>query len=250
MTPSGSSRAAASSKKGGRRRRWSSGARLFRFDRSLGSRLVAGADEAGRGCLAGPLVAAAVMFDCEALRSERLGGLRELNDSKRCSEEVRERLYPLILANAKSVVVVSRSCQTIDARGLHKTNIAALEAALAGIVARSEDRPLCLVDGFKLPVLDVGQRAVIGGDRTSAAIAAASIVAKVSRDRLMRELDVCHPGWGFAQHVGYATPSHREAIERLGVSPQHRLSFQSIAYGEQLSFEEEEEEEEAFLLEA
>jgi ribonuclease HII len=178
------------------------------------------------------------MFDCEALTSAHLRGLRDLDDSKRCSEELRERLYPLILSSAASVVVVSRSSQTIDARGLHKTNIAALEAALAGIVARSEERPTCLVDGFNLPGLDVGQRAVVGGDRTSAAIAAASIVAKVTRDRLMRHLDVRHPGFGFAQHVGYATPAHREAIERLGVSSQHRLSFQSQAYGEQLVFDE------------
>lgn len=179
------------------------------------------------------------MFDCDALYGKRLGGLRELNDSKRCSEEVRERLYPLILQTAASVVVVSRSPGTIDARGLHRTNIAALEAALTGIVARSPQQPLCLVDGFRLPGLRHPHQRVVGGDCTSAAIAAASIVAKVSRDRLMHHLDERHPGWGFAQHVGYATPEHREAIRRLGVSPLHRLSFQSQAYGEQLALDEE-----------
>lgn len=234
----GASERVASKRAGTRRRRPSGGAKLFEFDRSFGARLVAGTDEAGRGCLAGPLVAAAVMFDCEKLAGARLGGLGELDDSKRCSAEVRERLYPLILASAASVVVVSRSAQTIDARGLHKTNIAALEAALRGILAAGGERPVCLVDGFQLPALDAGQRAVVGGDRTSAAIAAASIVAKVTRDRLMRHLDGLHPGWGFAQHVGYATAAHRAAIVRLGVSPLHRLSFQSSSYGEQLTLQE------------
>ena len=93
---------------------------------------------------------------------------------------------------------------------------------------------ICLSDGF--PVADTGfeQRAVVGGDATSAAIAAASVIAKETRDRYMRRVDARHPGWEFAQHVGYATPEHRDAIERLGVTPLHRLSFQSAAY-QQLS---------------
>jgi ribonuclease HII len=149
---------------------------------------------------------------------------------------VRERLYPLIFETAVNVVVVSRSSGTIDARGLHRTNIAALEAALTGVVAGAPQQPLCLVDGFRLPGLKHEHERVVGGDSASAAIAAASIVAKVTRDRLMRHLDERHPGWGFAQHVGYATPEHREAIRRLGVSPLHRLSFQSMAY-EQLAID-------------
>ncbi|MHB1859935.1 MAG: ribonuclease HII [Solirubrobacteraceae bacterium] len=216
----------------GRARRQRSSAKLFRFDRSFGARLVAGADEVGRGCLAGPLVAAAVMFDCEALARSRARGLRELDDSKRCSEEARERLYPLIMRSAARVFVVSRSAQTIDTDGLHRTNIAALEAALRGVVAGAGETPLCFVDGFALHGLSPRPQPVLGGDRTSAAIAAASIVAKVTRDRLMRHAELLHPGWGFAQHVGYATPAHREAIGRLGVSPLHRLSFDSAAYGE------------------
>ncbi|MHB2000315.1 MAG: ribonuclease HII [Solirubrobacteraceae bacterium] len=230
--PRASARAA---KRSGKRR---SSAKLFRFDRALGARLVAGADEAGRGCLAGPLVAAAVLFDCDALARGRARGLSELDDSKRCTEEARERLHPLILASARSVFVVSRSAQTIDANGLHRTNIAALEAALRGVVASAQEPALCLADGFQLRGLRPSPRQVIGGDRTSAAIAAASIVAKVTRDRLMRHADALHPGWGFAQHVGYATPEHRAAIRRLGVSPLHRLSFQSAAYGEQLRLED------------
>ena len=89
---------------------------------------------------------------------------------------------------------------------------------------------LCLSDGFPVAALGHDQRAVIGGDGKSAAIAAASVIAKETRDRYMRRADVAHPGWEFAQHVGYATPEHRDAIERLGVSPLHRLSFQSAAY--------------------
>ena len=205
--------------------------KLFAFDRSLGARFVAGADEAGRGCLAGPLVAAAVLFDYERLRPADIRALAVLNDSKQQTEERREELYPVILRLAADVAVVSRCAPGIDRRGLHKTNLAALRDAL-----RRVGRPgcVCLSDGF--PVADVGheQRAVVGGDATSAAIAAASVIAKVTRDRYMRRADTLHPGWEFAGHVGYATPEHRAAIERLGVSPLHRLSFQSIAY-QQLS---------------
>ncbi|HET6448709.1 MAG TPA: ribonuclease HII [Conexibacter sp.] len=205
--------------------------RLFAFDRALGVRFVAGADEAGRGCLAGPLVAAAVLFDYQQLRPADVRALASLNDSKQQTEQRREALYPVILRLAADVAVVSRCAPGIDRRGLHKTNLAALRDALRRVA-----RPgcICLSDGF--PVGDVGheQRAVVGGDATSAAIAAASVIAKVTRDRYMRRADALHPGWEFAGHVGYATPEHRAAIERLGVSPLHRMSFQSIAY-QQLS---------------
>ena len=201
--------------------------KLFAFDRALGVRFVAGADEAGRGCLAGPLVAAAVLFDYERLRPADVRALAALNDSKQQTEERREELYPVILRLATDVAVVSRCAPGIDRRGLHKTNLAALRDALARV---AREGSICLSDGF--PVGDVGhrQRAVVGGDATSAAIAAASVVAKVTRDRYMRRADLLHPGWEFAGHVGYATPEHRAAIERLGVSPLHRMSFQSIAY--------------------
>jgi ribonuclease HII len=201
--------------------------RLFAFDRALGARFVAGADEAGRGSLAGPLVAAAVLFDYERLRPADVRALAALNDSKQQTEARREELYPVILRLAADVAVVSRCAPGIDRRGLHRTNLAALRDALAR-VARAGC--ICLSDGF--PVGSVGheQRAVVGGDATSAAIAAASVIAKVTRDRYMRRADALHPGWEFAGHVGYATPEHRAAIERLGVSPLHRLSFQSTAY--------------------
>jgi ribonuclease HII len=212
-----------------RSRRARSGQRLFAFDRRLEQRFVAGADEAGRGCLAGPLVAAAVMFDYEALTTRELRALRALNDSKQHTFEAREELYPLVLRSAARVHVVSRCVRGIDARGLHKTNLAALRDALRG-VTQGAGEVLCLVDGFSVADFGRPQRAIVDGDATSAAIAAASIVAKVSRDRFMRQAEVRHPGWGFAEHVGYSTPSHREAIQRDGVSPLHRMSFQSLAY--------------------
>ena len=201
--------------------------RLFAFDRDLGVRFVAGADEAGRGCLAGPLVAAAVLFDYERLSLRDVRALSALNDSKQHNAEARDTLYPIVMRTATRVAVVSRCVRGIDARGLHVTNLAALRDALVRVA-----RPgcVCLSDGF--PVGDVGhqQRAVISGDARSAAIAAASIIAKVTRDRYMRRADALHPGWEFATHVGYATPEHRAAIMARGVSPLHRLSFQSAAY--------------------
>jgi len=208
-------------------RKRSSGRRLFAFDRRLGVRWVAGADEAGRGCLAGPLVAAAVLFDTDALTARDLRALARLNDSKQHSVEAREELFPIVLRTAAKVCVVSRCARGIDDRGLHKTNLAALRDALLGVA-----RPgcICLSDGFAVGALGHEQRAIVEGDATSAAIAAASIVAKVTRDRYMRRADALHPGWEFAAHVGYSTPEHRDAIQRLGVSPLHRLSFQSTAY--------------------
>jgi ribonuclease HII len=192
---------------------------------------VAGADEAGRGCLAGPLVAAAVLFDFARVGPGEVRALGALNDSKQQSPESRAELFPVILRVAAKVAIVSRCASGIDARGLHVTNLAALRDALARVVC---DGCLCLSDGFPLRGLGRDHRAIIEGDARSAAIAAASVIAKETRDRYMRRADAAHPGWEFAQHVGYATPEHREAIERLGVSPLHRLSFQSAAY-QQLS---------------
>jgi ribonuclease HII len=202
--------------------------RLFDFDRGLDHRYVAGADEAGRGCLAGPLVAAAVLFDYEALSvSDRriLGGL---HDSKQMTEEARLEMFPCVMRAAARVSIVIRSAPGIDRRGLHVTNCEALGDALARLEPGSGT--ICLVDGFRLPRCEVPHRRVVGGDRTSAAIAAASVLAKVTRDRYMREAAERHPGWGFEEHVGYSTPEHRAAIDRLGISPLHRRSFASVAY--------------------
>jgi ribonuclease HII len=190
-------------------------------------RYVAGADEAGRGCLAGPLVAAAVLFDVEALGVREVRMLTALNDSKQHDPEAREALYPVVLRTALKAAVVSRCVRGIDGYGLHRTNLAALREALLRVA-----RPgcLCLTDGFAVPAFGFEQRAIVDGDATSAAIAAASILAKVSRDRFMHRADERHPGWDFRSHVGYSTPEHRDAIQRRGVSPLHRLSFQSTAY--------------------
>lgn len=231
MAAAGAARSSGSTARARRRaRRAGSGRRLFAFDRRLGVRYVAGADEAGRGCLAGPLVAAGVLFDYERLTTRELRALAALNDSKQHTAEAREQLYPLVLRSASRVVVVSRCVRGIDARGLHKTNIAALRDAVRGATTGVSGDVLCLLDGFSVPEFERPQRAIVDGDATSAAIAAASIVAKVTRDRFMRRADELHPGWDFAEHVGYSTPSHRDAIMRNGVSPLHRMSFQSLAY--------------------
>jgi ribonuclease HII len=211
------------------RRRRSAGSRLFAHDRGLGVRFIAGADEAGRGCLAGPLVAAGVLFDFEALTLSDRRALSALNDSKQHTAEMREELYPRIMRVAVRVVVTSRCVRGIDSRGLHVTNLAALSDCLRRVAVPGT---LCLSDGFPVPPTGFEQRPVIGGDRTSAAIAAASVIAKVSRDRFMRRAAERYPHWDFHAHVGYSTPEHRAAIETHGISPLHRLSFQSVAYSQ------------------
>jgi ribonuclease HII len=188
---------------------------------------VAGADEAGRGCLAGPLVAAAVLFDYERLSLSDVRSLSALNDSKQHTAEMREVLYPRVLRAAVRVSITSRCVRGIDERGLHKTNLAALSDTLRRVAV---DGCVCLSDGFPVPPTGFDQRPVVGGDARSAAIAAASVIAKVTRDRFMQRMEERYPGWEFAAHVGYSTPEHRDAISRLGVSPLHRMSFQSMAY--------------------
>jgi ribonuclease HII len=203
------------------------GRKLFAFDRALGCRYIAGADEAGRGSLAGPLVAAAVLFDIERLTLSDRRALAQLNDSKQHTADSREELYPLVLRAAARSTIVSRCVRGIDCRGLHVTNLEALRSALLGVACSGT---VCLVDGFKLPDFGFEQRAVIDGDCRSAAIAAASVLAKVTRDRYMHRAAERHTAWEFETNVGYSTPEHRAAIREYGVSPIHRLSFQSIAY--------------------
>jgi ribonuclease HII len=212
------------------RRRLARTRRLFAFDRGLGTRRVAGADEAGRGCLAGPLVAAAVLIDYETLSRSDRRALAGLHDSKQMRPDQREELYPAVLRAAARVSVVVRCPRGIDERGLHVTNIEALSCALERLAPEAD--ATCLVDGFSLRQCAVAHRAVVEGDGTSAAIAAASVIAKVTRDRYMQRVAGRYPGWGFEEHVGYSTPEHRAAIERLGISPLHRRSFQSVAYSQ------------------
>jgi ribonuclease HII len=212
-----------------RARRRRRAARLFRFDRSLASRYVAGADEAGRGSLAGPLVAAAVLIDYDMLSLRNRRALSELDDSKVRSPEERERLYPCVLRAASRVAVTVRCVRGIDSRGLHVTNLAALARSLERVAVPGA---VCLTDGYRVPGCSVEHRAVIDGDAKSAAIAAASVVAKVTRDRYMTSVDGAYPQFGFAGNVGYSTPEHRAAIIEHGPSELHRRSFQSIAYSQ------------------
>ncbi len=215
-------------------RRRQSSRRLFAFDRKLEVRLLAGADEAGRGSLAGPLVAAAVLFDYDVVGLPEQRVLRALNDSKQHTREAREALYPHVLRVARRVTVISRCVRGIDSHGLHNTNLAALREALQRVCSGVEGELLCVIDGFAVPEFERPQRAIVDGDATSAAIAAASIVAKVTRDRYMHHAHGLYPDWRFKENVGYSTPEHRDAIRRHGVSPLHRMSFQSLAY-EQLA---------------
>jgi ribonuclease HII len=205
------------------------GQRLLAFDRRLGVRFVAGADEAGRGSLAGPLVAAGVLFDYERLRDHAVRPLGLLNDSKQVDPEERERLFRAVCACATRVVVRVVSPECIDRDGLHRSNLRALRESLAALAPPAE---ACLVDGFRLGPLAPPHRAVVDGDTKSAAIAAASIVAKVTRDRAMRRLDALYPHYGFASHVGYITPGHSAAVRARGPSELHRRSFQALCYAD------------------
>jgi ribonuclease HII len=168
-----------------------------------------------------------VLFDLDRLTLSARRSLSRLNDSKQHTEAGREELYPLVMSAAARASIVVRCPRGIDARGLHVTNLEALRSALEGLACHEA---LCLVDGFRVPRLELEQRAVIGGDSRSAAIAAASVLAKVTRDRYMRRAAERHTGWDFETNVGYSTPEHRAAIAVNGISPLHRLSFASIAY--------------------
>ena len=175
---------------------------------------VAGADEAGRGALAGPVVAAAVVLDSR----KHIAGLR---DSKLLTALQRERLYVEITGTARWAVA-SAPPDDVDRLNVHR---AALDALRRAILALEPQPAFALVDGFRVPGLDLPQRAVVGGDRRCAAIAAASIVAKVIRDREMVRLHDVDPRYGFDRHKGYATRAHVDAVARFGYSDVHRRSF-------------------------
>jgi ribonuclease HII len=203
------------------------GQKLLRFDRKLGARLVAGADEAGRGPLAGPLVVAGVLLDYGCLRDHKVRPLAFLNDSKQCTPEQREQLFRAVLACAERVVCRVIPPGQIDADGLHRSNLEGLRAMLRALSPPAE---ACLVDGFRLGPAAPPHRAVVDGDEKSAAIAAASIVAKVVRDRYMRRADSLYPAYNFRSHVGYITPEHSAIVRERGPSEIHRRSFQALCY--------------------
>jgi ribonuclease HII len=185
--------------------------------------LVAGVDEAGCGPLAGPVVAAAVMFPCAWLLSGLDTKLRGLNDSKQLTEEQREKFYALITGQPE----VRHAVATVDVAMIDQINIRqaawrAMNLALDQLKPRAQH---VLVDGLRIKWLPYPQTALVEGDCKSYSIAAASVLAKVTRDRLMRDFDQLYPGYGFAEHKGYATPQHYAAIRAHGPCPIHRRSF-------------------------
>ncbi|SDJ66440.1 ribonuclease HII [Nonomuraea jiangxiensis] len=192
---------------------------LYAYERALARRgltPIAGVDEAGRGACAGPLVVAAVI-----LRREIPG----LADSKLLSPLVRERLYEEILPVAHVGMVIIPAGE-IDAKGLHKSNVSGMRRAVAQLPC---DPEYILTDGFPVPGLPAPSLAVWKGDQVAACVAAASIVAKVTRDRLMVSMDERFPQYGFAEHKGYVTPGHRLALETHGPCAEHRYSFVTVA---------------------
>jgi ribonuclease HII len=196
---------------------------LYALERALRRRgflRVAGADEAGRGACAGPLVAAAVL-----LPAGRRGEIDELADSKLLTPAARERVYGQVVARAVAHVAVVVPAGEVDARGLHVCNLAAIRRALAGLATRPD---YVLTDGFPVDGLDVPGLAIWKGDQVAACVAAASVVAKVTRDRLMVELDGRYPEYGFAEHKGYVTPEHSAALDRHGPCAVHRRSFANV----------------------
>jgi ribonuclease HII len=205
------------------------GNRLLRFDRRLGARFVAGTDEAGRGPLAGPLVVAGVLLDLDCLREHRARPFAYLNDSKQLTHEQREDLFHAVVACAERVAVRAVPAGEIDRRGLHRSNLDAMRSILHELAPPAE---ACLVDGFRLGPSAPEHLAVVDGDTKSAAIAAASVVAKVTRDRLMRRMDALYPHYGFSSHVGYITPAHTRIVIDRGPSPIHRRSWRARCYAE------------------
>ncbi len=181
---------------------------------------VAGVDEVGRGACAGPLVVAACV-----LGPNRLESLAALDDSKKLNEAERERLFPLIRRYAVAYHVVFIPSVEVDRRGVHVANIEGMRRAVAGLPLRPG---YVLSDGFRVPGFPMPSLPVVGGDAAAACIAAASVLAKVSRDRLMVAMENEHPGYGFADHKGYSTPAHGAALARLGPSTQHRYSFINV----------------------
>lgn len=183
--------------------------------RRLGFFRVAGVDEVGRGCLAGPVVAAAVVLDSR----RPISGIR---DSKLLSSKARERLFLQILERAVAYAVGSVGPDDIDRLNIHNASLLAMREAVKSLVPPPD---FVLVDGFPVPDIAISQRALIGGDRRSVVVAAASILAKVTRDRQMCELHDKDPRYGFDRHKGYATAEHVRAIGRHGYSIVHRKSF-------------------------
>jgi ribonuclease HII len=194
------------------------------IDRKLqksGIKRIAGVDEAGRGACAGPLVVAAVI-----LADLENSSLEEVRDSKELSPAKREKLFPQILDNSISYSIIEISPFEIDEKGLHKCNIEGMRRAINSLSVQPD---YVLTDGYEVPGLSIANLAVWKGDQVALSISAASIIAKVHRDRLMTELDREFPGYQLSEHKGYATAAHDTALRELGVSSIHRRSYSNIA---------------------
>ena len=197
---------------------------LWRMERSLhrrGFAAIAGADEAGRGACAGPLVAAACV-----LPAGRRGRVPGLADSKLLTAATRDQVYEEVVARAVSWSVVAVPVGELDARGMHVTNIEALRRAVSALEPGPD---YVLSDGFPVAGLAQPTLAVWKGDRVAACVAAASVLAKVTRDRVMLQLHERFPEYGFADHKGYATDAHTAALDRYGPCPEHRMRFVNVA---------------------
>jgi len=183
-----------------------------------GPGLVAGVDEAGRGPLAGPVIAAAVILDAR-------NPIEGLADSKKLSARQRERLFDLICARALCCALGSASVQEIDEINILQATMLAMRRAVLGLRLTPSQ---VLIDGNRIPVLTLRAEAIVGGDALVPEISAASIIAKVHRDRWCAQLDVQYPDYGFARHKGYGTAQHLDALRRLGACPEHRRSFAPV----------------------
>ena len=183
-----------------------------------GCRLIAGIDEVGRGPLAGPVMAAAVILPLDI----DTPWLHLVNDSKQLTAEAREQLFPLIYEAAIAVGIGEVSSEAIDKHGIARATKMAMKAAIGKLDPKPD---ALLIDFVRLTEVNLPQRCIPKGDCKSISIACASIIAKVTRDRMMVELDKAYPGYGFAAHKGYATKEHLENIERLGACPIHRKCF-------------------------
>jgi ribonuclease HII len=196
---------------------------MSEYERSAeasGYRCIAGVDEAGRGPLAGPIVAAAVILSAP---------IPGVDDSKKLSEKKRDALYDIIRAGDHAVGVGIVSAEAIDHHGIQPANYKSMTDAALNLALRPD---YLLVDGFTIKECPFEQRRIVKGDQLSQSIAAASVIAKVTRDRLMQDLDARYPEYGFAQHKGYGTKMHMEAIEVYGPCPAHRKTFAPISqYG-------------------
>ena len=203
---------------------------MLQFERQAweqGYRRLAGIDEAGRGPLAGPVVAAALVFERAFVEAEQYESLQGVTDSKRLTETQRETFYELLIASPHVAVGLGvADVGEIDELNILRATHLAMRRAVISLATAPD---FALVDGLPVPGLPVPSLAIVGGDGRSLSIAAASIIAKVTRDRHMRDLDRDYPDYGFARHKGYGTRAHTEALLRYGPTPLHRRTFQPVA---------------------